>query len=293
MGMPPEEEPMPARRLAVSLGAVALTGAALIGSGTAVAGAAVAGGTASAGAAATPQVHKGIVPPKNPKRSLAPSPNFLGRPSCARGGDGRRCNTIVLRAITHARKVLEKMGAMHFSLAAYEKLTRNEQLFVTVNLERAARGMRPVTELTRSLNRVAQIGANADADPPLNQVPRTLPGGGHPVGLGGNWAGGWDNALGADYGWMYFDGPGADNGDCTKTNHSGCWGHRDNILGRFVTASACGGGRNETVMGAGHVTRGKAFGDSETELLVGVCGKAPTDVVMTWHRAKRLLHVKA
>jgi hypothetical protein len=46
-------------------------------------------------------------------------------------------------------------------------------------------------------------------------------------------------------------------------------------------------------MGAGHVTRGKAFGDSETELLVGVCGKAPTDVVMTWHRAKRLLHVKA
>jgi hypothetical protein len=179
--MPPEEESMPARRLAVSLGAVALTGAALIGSGTAVAGAAVAGGTASAGAAATPQVRKGIVPPKNPKRSLAPSPNFLGRPSCARGGDGRRCNTIVLRAITHARKVLEKMGAMHFPLAAYEKLTRNEQLFVTVNLERAARGMRPVTELTRSLNRVAQIGANADADPPLNQVPRTLPGGGHPV----------------------------------------------------------------------------------------------------------------
>jgi hypothetical protein len=38
--------------------------------------------------------------------------------------------------------------------------------------------------------------------PPLGEVPNRLPGGGHWVSLGGNWAGGWDNPLGADYGWM-------------------------------------------------------------------------------------------
>jgi hypothetical protein len=272
-----------ARRLAVSIGAVALTGAALIGPGATF---------ADAGTGAVQPATRGIVPPKNPSRSLAPSPDFLARPSCAHGGDGRRCNALVRRAVRHARKVLENMRGMSFSLAAYEKLTRNEQLFVTVNLERTERGMRPVTRLTRSLSRVAKIGANGDADPPLNRVPSPLPGGGRPVGMGGNWAGGWDNALGADYGWMYFDGPGGNNGDCTKTSHSGCWGHRDNILGRFASKARCGGERSELVMGAGHVTRGKAFGDSQTELLVGVCGRPPTDVVMTWRKARSLLHIK-
>lgn len=37
---------------------------------------------------------------------------------------------------------------------------------------------------------------------------------------------------------------------------------------------------------------GKKYGDSETELLVGVCGHAPTDVVLWWSTAARLLHVK-
>jgi hypothetical protein len=44
-------------------------------------------------------------------------------------------------------------------------------------------------------------------------------------------------------------------------------------------------------MGAGHVAKGKAFGDSETQVFAGVCGATPTDVVMTWAKAKKLLHV--
>jgi hypothetical protein len=44
-------------------------------------------------------------------------------------------------------------------------------------------------------------------------------------------------------------------------------------------------------MGAGHVTRGKAYGDSEKELFAGICGPTPTDVVMTWAKAKKLLHI--
>jgi hypothetical protein len=279
-------EPMPALRLALSLGAmslgtIAMTASALAGASPAQAS--VTGPTAV--------IAKGIVPPKNPGKSLSPVPDFLAAARCAGGQDGARCNTEVLKAITHARSVLEKIGGMSFSLAAYEKLTPKEQLFATVNIERIERGLPPAVVLTRSLDTVAQDGANADTDPPLASVPSTLPGGGHPAGIGGNWAGGWDNALGADYGWMYDDGLGGANKDCTPQHKAGCWGHRDIILGTFSSASACGGQRHELAMGAGHVTKGLQYGDSETELLVGVCGPTPTDVVLTWARAKTLLHI--
>jgi hypothetical protein len=257
---------MSTSRLAARLGAIALTVAALVGSASAVAGAGV----------LSPD--KGVLPPKNPSRSVNPSPNFLNSGSCTGGKDSAACNTIVLHAITHAREVLEKIGGMSFSLAAYEKLTVVEQLFVSANLERIERGLPAIVVLTRSLDSVAQDGANADTDPPLNKVPGTLPGGGRWISLGGNWAGGFGNALGSDYGWMYDD-------------KGSAWGHRDNILGQYGTTANCGGERHEIAMGAGHVAKGKAFGDSETQVFAGVCGATPTDVVMTWAKAKKLLHV--
>jgi hypothetical protein len=185
------------------------------------------------------------------------------------------------------------MKGMSFSMTAYERLRPIEQLFVTVDLERISRGLPPALMLTKSLDRIAQAGANADADPDLRRVPRTLPGGGQRAGEGGNWAGGADNALGSDYGWMYDDGLHSPNADCTRAHRAGCWGHRDIILGSFYSSAAiCGGGQNELVMGAGHVRSGKLYGDSETELLVGVCGPVPTDVVFTWAKAKSLLHIR-
>lgn len=272
---------MTARRLAARLGMVTITCSALIIPGAAIATAGI----------AVPS-HKGILPPKNPARSVRPKPDFLMSSLCMSGKDRPGCNKLILKATTRARRLLEGMGAMSFSLSAYEKLSPIKQLFVTVNLERIARGLAPATVLTRSLDKVAQEGADHDKDPPLQNVPSTLPGGGVWIMLGGNWAGGWDNALGANYAWMYDDGLGSDNAECTKTNRSGCWGHRDNILGTFNTRRRCGGQRNELAMGAGHVTRGKKFGDSETELFAGVCGHTPTDVVTTWAKAKRLLHIK-
>ena len=267
-------------RLAARIGTVTVASVALIIPGASI--------------AAIPRTpsHQGILPPKNPARSLAPRPNFPPSGLCRGGRDGRGCNSMVLKAISRARKLLEKMGGMSFSLPAYQKLTPIEQIFVTVNLERIERGLPPAVVLSRSLDKVAQDGANSDTDPPLNKVPAQLPGGGVWVELGGNWAGGWDNALGADYAWMYDDGPGGDNGDCTKTNRSGCWGHRDNILGTFSSRARCGGLRHELAMGAGHVAKGKKYGDSETELFAGVCGRTPTDAVITWAKAKRLLHIK-
>jgi hypothetical protein len=268
---------MPTFRVTVRLGAIALAAALLLGPGPATAGTATAGTSPVPAKGAIPA--KGILPPKHPARDVNPSPNFFAARSCQGGGDSATCNAIVLRAITHARSVLEKIGGMSFSLAAYEKLTPVEQLFVTANLERVERGLSPVVVLTRSLDKIAQAGAVADQDPDLRKVPGTLPGGGHWVKLGGNWAGGFDNALGSDYGWMYLD-------------KGSAWGHRDNIIGGYFTASSCRGARREIAMGAGHVRTGEAFGDSETELFAGICGPTPTDAVITWAKAKTLLHIK-
>jgi len=270
---------MPTFRPAASLGAIALTVTALAGlsvAGPALAGPGVARPALAGAGFAGPD--RGVVPPKNPAHNVSPDPNFLTARSCAGGGDSAACNTIVARAVAHARKVLEKIGGMSFSLPAYEKLTPGEQLFVTANLERIERGLPAIVVLTRSLDKVAQAGANADTDPPLAKVPARLPGGGRWISLGGNWAGGYDNPLGADYGWMYDD-------------KGSAWGHRDNILGQYASSSSCGGRRHEIAMGAGHVTRGKAYGDSETELFAGICGPTPTDVVITWAKVKKLLRI--
>jgi hypothetical protein len=141
------------------------------------------------------------------------------------------------------------------------------------------------------LNRAAQTGANRLRDPVFRLGAQ--PGGWTAISFGGNWAGGYDNALGSDYGWMYDDGLGSPNVDCTKAHRAGCWGHRDNILRTYSTPRLCGGRRHELAMGAGHVRRNKRFHiDSETELFVGVCGPTPKGVVFTWARAKKLIHAR-
>ena len=50
---------------------------------------------------------------------------------------------------------------------------------------------------------------------------------------GSNFADGTESALGSDDGWMYDDGYGGFNYDCPTAKRAGCWGHRDNILGRW------------------------------------------------------------
>ena len=100
---------------------------------------------------------------------------------------------------------------MSLSLPAYAKLTPPQQLFVVVNLERTERGLAPAVVLSKSLNAIAQGGARAGRDPAMKSVPRCLHGGGRTVFASANWAGGCVNPLGADYAWMYDDGPGGSN----------------------------------------------------------------------------------
>ena len=280
----------------------ALTGAVLLGAtvgGFSVAPAAPAGaalGAAHYGVAGSSALmpYTGIVPPKNPSKSLPPKPNFLTSSSCRGAKDTATCNKIVLSATANARKVLEAMRAMSFSLAAYEKLSHLKQLFVTANLERLDRKLPIITEMTKSLDTIAQVGAKKNEDPPFSLLPKTykLPGGGQIISAGANWASGYDNPLGSNYGWMYDDGLGSPNIDCTASHRAGCWGHRDNILRSYGSKASCGGRAFHTVMGTGYVATGAYAGDGETELFVGVCGTTPTDSVFTWAKAVSLLHPK-
>lgn len=93
---------MPGIRMFASFCVIVATAASVTAAGT----------IATAGdASAVTGSHQGIVPPKNPAKNLSPNPDFLGSASCRNGGDGQSCNTIVRRAITHARQVLEKWEA--------------------------------------------------------------------------------------------------------------------------------------------------------------------------------------
>jgi hypothetical protein len=45
-------------------------------------------------------------------------------------------------------------------------------------------------------------------------------------------------------------------------------------------------------MGAGHAAAARGYRESDTVLLAGVCGPAPTDAVFTWTKARKLLHIR-
>jgi hypothetical protein len=55
-----------------------------------------------------------------------------------------------------------------------------------------------------------------------------------------NWSSNF-GPLAADYGWMYDDGYGSDNVDCTTSSAAGCWAHRDIILTAYDRAGLISG----------------------------------------------------
>ena len=52
------------------------------------------------------------------------------------------------------------------------------------------------------------------------------------------------------------------------------------------------GAAASTATGASHATAARGYRESDTLLMVGVCGHAPTDTVFTWAKAKKLLHIR-
>jgi len=140
--------------------------------------------------------------------------------ACAQG-TATACQLAVVWGIDQARA---SEGVRPLELPSnYDSLSVAAQLLVLTNLERVDRGLPGFTGLSAPLDHLANKGATANSDPngPAGRV------------WGSNWAGGEASALLADYDWMYNDGLGSPNLDCTTATPNGCWDHRLIILSNY------------------------------------------------------------
>lgn len=184
----------------------------------------------------------------------------------AEGYTSGACANAVLSDINQAT-VQEGGKAMRLP-PNYGSLTVPQQLFVLTNLERGAFGMSLIPGMNATLNQAAQAGAVANTDP---TQPATFP---QPV-MGGasNWAS-VQTPLIADFYWVYDDGLGSFNMDCSASSTEGCWGHRDNILlswstearddgwdadGPAVTTVVAGAGSAPSTFAAGETSYATEF----------------------------------
>lgn len=169
--------------------------------------------------------------------------------NCSADPSGSACISSALADINAARAA-EGVKAMVLP-SNFASMSIPVQLLNLANLERADRGLTPILGLSAALDRDAQTAAAQDEDPmPTNFYGNVAT---------ANWAGGYISTLEADYEWMYDDGLGSGNLDCTSSDRSGCWGHRHDILWNFSSPTA---------MGAGYYADG-GYGPSMTELFVG------------------------
>lgn len=121
--------------------------------------------------------------------------------------------------------------------SSFTRLSPDRQAFILVNLDRIQYGLTPIPGLTHQLDHWAALGVTNDRDPVS-----TDPLFGGPA----DWAGGFPNIEVAYEGWVYDDGYGSHNLDCTGPHAPGCWGHRHAVLwgfgpgGRLAMGAAAG-----------------------------------------------------
>jgi len=160
-----------------------------------------------------------------------PSSNFPLGPlpdACYTDPTGATC---VNAGVTYLDKARARLGQPAYVLPrGFDSLSPAEQAFVLTNLDRTLYGLSPIPGLTSALDRDAAGGVASDNDPTPSDTTW--------IGYTANWAGGYENMVLAYEGWMYDDGPGSGNLDCTSGNTSGCWGHRHDILWRFSGSGA-------------------------------------------------------
>ncbi len=183
----------------------------------------------------------GIVPPSNPSVDVPPQVT----PACTTSpvdDTSAQCIDSVLHDINYARS-LEGLGPMVLP-SGYASDPVPVQQLIIADEERGDRGLSEFSGLDPALNAVALTGAEDNADP--------QPPAGYDYTSGGSNFALDDTPLSADYAWMYNDGYGGTNADCTAPGDSECWGHRDNILGDWTTT-----GTQTAQMGDADTTAGQ------------------------------------
>jgi hypothetical protein len=188
-----------------------------------------------------------------PSANIPPSPAYPM--ICQSNPASQACQDSAIAALNHARAVL---GQPAYSLpAGFQQLPVPSQLLTLVNSDRAVAGLSQVRGLNATLNAAAQSAIATDGDP---VGPSTVDGVRFTAWTS-NWAAGWSSALYTYYEWMYDDGIGSSNIECTSSNYTGCWGHRTGTLRDFGSAFVA--------MGVGLGTSPNLGKPAFTELLEG------------------------
>ena len=205
----------------------------------------------------------------HPKHNIVAKPDY--RTACSNyRSNSASCLTKALAAINRARS-LEHVRPMILP-RNFASLSYAEQTFVVSNLERVGRGLAPFKGITAKLNKTAKQAATAQVDPaPAYAAVQQFA----VLDYQSNWSSNF-GPLAADYGWMYDDGYGSYNVDCTSASAPGCWAHRDIILTAY--------GKPGLISGVGASKQSGLL--SIAQLFVAGKGQNPT-FTYTWRRALR------
>jgi hypothetical protein len=128
------------------------------------------------------------------------------------------CDQATVTAIDAARAA-EGIGPLSLP-KNFASLAYVGQIVAVTNAERTSRDLPALAGPREAIDLLAQSGADRGSDP-------AGPAGSTWVS---NVADGFWTPLQADYQWMYNDGLGGSNADCTAAHQTGCWEHRANIL---------------------------------------------------------------
>jgi hypothetical protein len=193
-----------------------------------------------------------------------PGFNFAPRPTCS---GAARCLAQAIRFLDEARA---KLGQPPYELPRnFAQLNPARQALVLTDLDRVMYGLRPIAGLAGNLDQAAVAAAHSGRDPSPIDV--------NYLSMTSNWAGGYANMAFAYEAWMYDDGPGSTNLDCTRVIRSGCWEHRHDILWRF-------GGSGPLEMGAAMRAGPRGIRACTLLLVEGAPGSKP-GYTYTWKDA--------
>jgi hypothetical protein len=191
----------------------------------------------------------------NPPSNIEPSAAF--EQACY-PAPSATCDSAALADFDSAR-AQEGLGPMTLP-THFDSLPIAQQVFVIADIERVDRGLVPVKGLSAPINALAETGAENDADPAF-PVPFYGDMG------GANWAGAGSSALFAEFLWVYDDGLGSGNEDCTQSDQSGCWGHRENILASYDSPVLMGAAETPDTTYGGSIAEEYISGDNKDSAL--------------------------
>lgn len=191
-----------------------------------------------------------------------PSSNYAADPSCS----GSQCLADAVRILDEARA---NLGQPPYSLPTnFDQLSAVDQAFVLTNLDRKLYGLPLITGVTDELNAAAAAGVQSANDPSTGDPSIRA--------YTSNWGEGYEDMALAYEDWMYDDGPGSANLDCSSLTPSGCWSHRHSVLWEF--------GSGPLAMGAADGTGPDGLPSDTLILAEGGSGYHP-NYTYTWSEA--------